>query len=556
MSQTQELTPRKLPIGVQSFRQLRGEGYVYVDKTDLIWRMAHGPASQFIARPRRFGKSLMISTLKSYFEGEGQLFEGLKIERLRAEAGETEWVKHPTFFFGFSASSFSGRDDVHNVLDRWLTAYEGEYGIAPAGGIGERTAKLLSVSYQQTGIKPVILVDEYDNPLTDTIAPHLKELHQHFKAQLRGFYKAIKESGEIIHRTIITGITQFTELSLFSGVNSIMNESLNPAYAALCGITEEELIREFQPEIEEIATRENIDFEGAVSILRDYYDGYRFTSSPLHVYNPQSLLFCFYQKQLSNTWSETGMPALLATVFPTYTFDLELLTEPIPLDAIEMHQLDFSGQNPVPLLFQSGYLTIKDYETESYTLRFPNREVESSFWKVLLKIFNPSIAPLHPARSGKFMQELKNQHIERAMGELLALIAGIPYSAVGQQQTQSIDLLPSEQKRQQTKTRIYEQLFQVALYAWFTALGCRVRTEEHSLHGRSDIVLELPAAIYIFELKVGPGRETGQTALAQIKERRYAEPHRAKNKPIYGIGAAFDLREETRGDCDWTYEKL
>ncbi|PID90071.1 MAG: hypothetical protein CSA97_04790 [Bacteroidetes bacterium] len=553
------LSTRKLPFGVQSFKQLREGNYVYIDKTDVIWKVAHGPVSQFIARPRRFGKSLMISTLKSYFQGDGHLFEGLKVEQLRAAAGETEWVKHPTFFFGFSSSSYNQKSDVYNICTFFLQQYEKEYQLPSEGPLGKRMLTLIRTAYQQTGIKPVILVDEYDNPITDTITPDQQELHLYYKSELRGFYKAIKESGEFLHMVVVTGITQFAELSLFSGANSILNQTFNPEYAALCGITEEELKEGFRPEIEELAERENTDFEGAVKILRGYYDGYRFTSAPLHVYNPQSLIYCFYQHELSNNWSETGMSALLATVFPSYTFDFHLLTRDIIIHKEDLKKLDFTGRNPIPLLFQSGYLTIKDYDTRSLilTLAFPNHEVVYNFWNVLLDIFSaPRMGLGYPGRPTSFQVALMRGSIDAAMGELLALIAGIPYSAVGQQRTQPLDQLPNEEKREEARAKVYEQLFQVALYAWFAALGCDVRTEMHSLHGRSDVVLDMPEAIYIFELKLTQGQETGASALAQIKEKHYADPHRAKGKPIFGIGAAFDTRRDTRGECDWGWEEL
>ncbi len=555
---TRQISPRRLPSGVQSFRMMREEQYIYVDKTDLIWELINGPAVQFIARPRRFGKSLMISTLQSYFQGEGHLFEGLRIAQLRAEAGVTEWVRHPTFFFGFSASGFSERDDVRDVLDRWLRQYEGEYGLSPSGPIGSRTAQLIIAAHEQSGLRPVILVDEYDNPLTDTLLPAQRELHEHYKRELRGFYKAIKETGEHLQLVVVTGITQFTELSLFSGVNQMQDMTLLPRYATLFGLTEGEMVEAFGPEIAAMAAEGGITPEEQIDRLRHEYDGYRFTTRDVYVYNPQSVIFSLEQRQLGNYWARTGTPALLATVFPTYTFDFQMLTGTIYLDELDMLRLDFTGRNPIPLLYQTGYLTIKGFDsrTNLFDLGFPNHEVETSFWRVLLEIFGPSVPALRRAQGANFLRQLNEGRVEQAMCELLALIAGIPYSAVATQKLDATDILEREEKRRAARLRVYEELFQVALYAWFTALGCDVRAEPHSVRGRADVVLELPSAIYIFELKVTHGQETGQTALAQIRSKAYAEPHRAKGKPIFGIGAAFDLREETRGDCDWAWEEI
>ncbi len=553
-SQPSATAPRRvLPHAIQSFKEMREGGYVYVDKTDLIWKLAQASKVQFITRPRRFGKSLMISTLKSYFQGDAALFKGLKMEAL-----ETRWTKHPTFVFGFSSSSFNRKDDVYDLLSYSLRDYEALYGITPEGGVDSRFKALLREAYAQTGIKPVILVDEYDNPLTDTIAPDQQALHQHYKRELRGFYKTIKECTEILHRVVITGITQFSELSLFSSINQLVNVTLDDQYATLCGITEQELVDSFAPEIARFAQAQNTDFDGALAILRRQYDGYQFTPRGPHVYNPQSLIQCFHHNVLYNFWSQSGTPAMLSVLIPNYTFDMQRLLEPTVMSQRDMHIIDFSGTNPIPLLYQTGYLTIREYYPEeiSYLVEFPNSEVRQSFWQVLLPIFHSPKSNGTEGLSSSFTQKLNAFRHPEAMGELMALIAGVPYSALCLRKIQASDDTHPEKQREEARTRIYEELFQTALYAWFTALRCDVRTEVHSLGGRADAVLTLRNGYYLFELKVGRGGETAQRALEQIKEKGYAEPLRAAGKPIHAYGVVFDSRPERRGECEWLHEQL
>ncbi|PID89917.1 MAG: hypothetical protein CSA97_05630 [Bacteroidetes bacterium] len=527
----------KLPFAIQSFEQMREGGYKYIDKTDLIWEIAHGPLVQFFARPRRFGKSLMVSTVKSYFEGRGDLFAGLKVEEKRRAAGETEWEKHPVFFFGFSASSFTQEDDVRIVANRFLERYEQQYGLNDTGGIGDRLARLIHTAYNAGGIKPVILVDEYDNPLTDTIAEKDRALHEHYKNELRGFYKAVKECAEELRLVVITGITQFSELSLFSGINQLRNQSFDETYATLFGFTEEEMVEVYGEEIARLGERLGFTFEGMVDKLRKYYDGYRFTPADVYVYNPQSIIFAFDEGMLLNFWANTGTSRLLATVFPNYTYDFSRLVKPVRSTVNDLSRLDLSGRNPVPLLYQSGYLTILDFNIRAglVKLAIPNREVSSAFWEVVLPLYGSEDATLLPA---PFMGDLLDGNIAGAMEQFEALVAGIPYSTMSQQQ----------------RPALYEDLVQTALYAWFCALGVMVQTEVHSLKGRADAVLYLPETTYIFELKVGPMKETAADAMAQIKGQKYATPHLGKGKQVVAVGVSIDTREETRGDVEWVSE--
>ncbi|PIE83883.1 MAG: hypothetical protein CSA07_04730 [Bacteroidia bacterium] len=529
----------KLPCAIQSFEELRRGGYIYVDKTDLIWDIAHGAKVQFFARPRRFGKSLMISTLKSYFEGRGELFEGLKAEEKRRAAGETEWEKHPTFVFGFSVSSFTRKDNVYEVADFQLTPYENIYGLPHEGTIGVRLKAIIHAAHDAGGPKPVILVDEYDNPLTDTLAADRQDLHLHYKNELRGFYKAIKENAEMLHLVVITGITQFHDLSLFSGINQLRNKSFSPEFATLFGLTEEELVENFPDEITRLAQRYGQDFEGMVGMLREYYDGYRFTERDVHVYNPQSIIFALDEGKLENFWASTGTSSLMATVFPTYSYDFAQLMAPVESSFDELMRLDASGENPVPLLFQSGYLTIEDCSLmgAAVELRFPNREVRGAFWQVVLPLYGPRgtstlIAP--------FLIRLERGDVAGAMERLEALIAGVAYSTMGRQQ----------------RPELYEELFRTALYAWFSALGVLVRTEVHSLHGRSDVEIYIGHQVIIFELKVGPMRVSARQALAQIEAQGYAAPHRGQGKSVVGVGLSIDTRPDTCGQCEWVSEEL
>ncbi len=528
----------KLPFAIQSFAQLREGGYKYVDKTDLIWEIAHGPLVQFFARPRRFGKSLMIGTLKSYFEGRGELFEGLKAEALRQAAGETEWEKHPTFVFGFSASSFTRENDVYDVTDFQLVPYEDTYGLPHEGSIGVRLKAIIRAAHDAGGPKPVILVDEYDNPLTDTISADKRALHLHYKNELRGFYKAIKESAELLRLVVITGITQFAELSLFSGINQLRNKSFDEAYATLFGFTEEEVRTVYAEEVEQLGARLGLSFEGTMDALRQHYDGYRFTPAEVHVYNPQSIIFAFDEGMLMNFWANTGTSNLLATVFPIYSYDFSLLTSPVECPVNSLSKLDESGENPIPLLYQSGYLTIQycSIRTGLLELVIPNREVRSAFWEVVLPLYGAGAVHL-PA---PFVRRLEQGDVASAMEKLEALLAGVPYSTMSRQR----------------RPKLYEELLQTALYAWFSALGVMVQTEVHSVRGRADAVVYLPDTTYLFELKVGPRAYSAQDALEQIRSKGYATPHLGKGLRVVAIGVSVDTREESRGDMEWVSEEI
>ncbi len=524
----------ELPCAVQSFEELREGGYRYVDKTDLIWEISHGAKVQFFARPRRFGKSLMISTLKSYFEGRGDLFEGLKVEALREKAGETEWVKHPTFAFGFSASSFNYDEAIFDIFQRHIEPFEQEYGITPEGHIGTRLATLIRTAYARDGVRPVILVDEYDNPLTDTLAEKDRELHLHYKKELRGFYKAIKECTGMLSLVVITGITQFADLSLFSGINQLRNMSFDTKYAALFGITQEELVENFPEEITRLSTRYGLDFDGMVAELQEHYDGYRFTEADVHVYNPQSIIFAFDANHIEPFWAQSGTSSLLATVFPSYDYDFEQLRQPVRISLDRVRVMDPSGADPIPLLYQSGYLTIIDYRlrTNIMLLDFPNREVRSAFWEVVLPLYNG--ARKSRVTSEDFVAELEDGKPENALLRLEALVAGIPYSTYGKK-----------------GKWVYEELVQTALYAWFNAMGVMVQTEVHSFRGRADVVIHFERTIYIFELKVGPRSETAVEALEQIHQQGYMRPYLGQGKQVVPIGVSIDTRDDTRGNTEW-----
>ncbi len=526
-----------LPFAVQSFQQMREGGYIYVDKTDLIWEIANGPMVQFFARPRRFGKSLMISTLKSYFEGRADLFEGLKIEEKRNEAGQTEWLKHPTFTFDFSGSGFTNEDSVYQVVTKYLTPHETKFSLPHEGEIGIRLARLIEAAYKPGEPRPAILIDEYDNPLTETLTESDRELHLHYKKVLRGFYKTIKENTEKLHLVVITGITQFGQLGIFSGMNQLVDQSTYRPLATLCGITEEELVENFRPQIEALAEALKTDFDGAVNSLRAHYDGYRFTSADIHIYNPQSLLHAFHYGKIGNYWANTGTSALLATVFPDYSYRFDKLKRPVRTEMDDLKQIDTTGKNPLPLLYQSGYLSIKKInQQETYVeLGFPNREVRSAFWHVILPLYSDD----PPSRS-PFLEDLKYDQIEVAMQQLEGLVAGIPYS----------------KKSELKHPPLYEELVQSAIYAWFNAMAVYAQTEVHSIKGRADVVIHLENRICILELKVGPRRETAAEALGQIGEKGYAKPYLGRGLPILGIGVSIDTREETRGDMEWISEWL
>ena len=525
---------RNMPIGIQSFEAMRLGSYVYVDKTHFIPNLEKLGRAYFLARPRRFGKSLFISTLQAYFEARKELFNGLAIERIKAEKGE-EWQNYPVLKLDLNAKEYTAPDHLNIILndhiDRWKRTYEIEFEYeAPESAF----TYIIEALYKKFNQRVVILIDEYDKPLIATLEN--KELQEQYRATLKAFYSVIKSSNDYIHLSFLTGVTKFSKVSIFSDLNNLDDISFDEEYSSLCGITEEELKNNFSKEIEVLAKRYEKPQEEMLFILKKKYDGYRFSKKEERIYNPFSLCIAFERKDLGDYWFSSGTPSFMVHLFEQKVFDIPDLEGNIEItqSAIDEYRMDYSDL--APLLFQSGYLTIKDYDKEldMYVLGYPNDEVKYAFLECLMKVYTSARRDY----SGRFMiseflSSMKRGDIDRVLTLTKALMASIPY-----------DSLPED------KLFLREHNYQTAIYLIFLLMGQYVRTEVHSSVGRSDVEVETADSIYIFEFKVG-GKP--QDAITQIKESGYADKHKASNKNIFLIGASISRNK--RSLSKWVVEK-
>ena len=382
---------RKLPIGIQGFEKLREEQYLYVDKTALIYRLVHDSVPFFLSRPRRFGKSLLLSTMKAYWEGKRDLFADLAIEKME-EGNPNAWQSYPVFYFDFNGVNYQESGSLERKLDFQLQQWEETYLSLNCGNtLGERFQKLLKKAKEKTGLRCVVLVDEYDKPLLDVIEN--KELQEHNKEVFKGFFSTLKSFDEYIQFVFITGVTKFQKVSIFSDLNHLKDISLSEEFADLCGITEAEIFSCFSPEVSNMAEKREMSVEECMTQLKKQYDGYHFHPDAPGVYNPFSLLNAFYDKEFGSYWYETGTPTFLVKKLKESRFDLRKLTDGT-LYASEGMLKDYSDDSlsPIPLLYQAGYLTIMGYESRKkrYALRFPNEEVEYGFLESLMPVYAPN----------------------------------------------------------------------------------------------------------------------------------------------------------------------
>ena len=508
---------RKLPIGIQSFEQIITDQYLLVDKTEYIYQLVHNGKPYFLSRPRRFGKSLLLSTMKAYWEGKKELFRGLKIEELE-EDNPKAWEAYPVFYLDFNQTSFQKKEELESVLETQINEWEKKYGDTPVKApLGTRFGLLLKAAAEQTGKRSVVLVDEYDKPLLETMGNG--ELIEHNKAVFKGFFSALKSADEYTQFIFITGVTKFSKVSIFSDMNQLQDISMMEDYATICGITEKELRGNFSPEIEMLAGKLRMTPEACLAQLKQTYDGYHFCEDSEGVYNPFSLLNAFSYRKMGYYWFETGTPTFLVIKLKTIQFDVRKFTDRT-LYATEQMLKDYRDDNPdpVPLLYQTGYLTISDYDyrRQIYTLAFPNEEVKYG----LLASLMPEYVQDYGAKNGKdiltLTEYVENGNLEMIREVFTALFASIPYTA---------------------KADPFEHDFQTVIYITLTLLGQYVRCEQYSSAGRVDCVVETERFVYLFEFKRDGSAEE---ALNQIREKRYAEPYAADPRQVYLIGVNFD----------------
>ncbi|MCR5609662.1 MAG: ATP-binding protein [Lachnospiraceae bacterium] len=519
-----------LPVGIQDFEGLINDGYIYVDKSEYIYRLVHEGKPYFLSRPRRFGKSLLLSTIKAYWEGKKEVFSGLAIEKLE-EHNEKAWRKHPVFYFDFNGESYKNKDVLKRKISFMLNGWEKEYNIVNENNtLSERFQILLKTAKEKTGLRCVILVDEYDKPLLDVIDN--EELTEHNKEIFKGFFSTLKSFDEYIQFILITGVSKFHKVSIFSDLNQLNDISLDEDYACLCGITEEELRHYFDNEIKRLSEKRRISYEECVEKLKRQYDGYRFHPDAAGVFNPYSLLKAFFSKDFGSYWFETGTPNFLVQKLKDIEFDVRKFTDRT-LYASEGMLKDYTGDSlaTVPLLYQTGYLTIADFDRDAreYTLAFPNEEVKYGFVECLM----PEYISDCGAGSGNDIFTLRRYieqgDLQQIRNVLVSLFANITYTVEGNP---------------------FEHYFQAVIYLVFTLLNKVALCEMHTYTGRIDCKVETKKYIYLFEFKRD---DTAEAALNQIDSNDYALPFIANHKKLYKIGVAFD--SSTRKLSDWKVEE-
>ena len=533
---------RKIPIGVQSFEVMRNDKFLYVDKTPFLFKLAHSNRVYFLSRPRRFGKSLFLSTLKAYFLGQKELFKGLYIEKAeekRAEIEKTEaWVEYPVLYMDFNTKYYKNTEALLTIINLHLDDWEKLYNLTKTSGeIEDRFKAVISALYQKTGKQVVILVDEYDKPLLQTMGVN-EALNEEYRNTLKAFYSVIKTCDQYIRFAFLTGVTKFSKVSIFSDLNNLQDISMLNDYAEICGLTQGEIEKTFKPEIERLATNTKNRYDKMLEELKKRYDGYKFSVLGESVYNPFSILNTLNSGELKNYWFATGTPTFLVNYLKDAYYNIPDLDGNVELNeaGIELYRAD--AKNPLPILFQSGYLTIKEYieEVNMYRLGFPNDEVRYGFLENLV----PAYSSLRPDETGvsiwKFVEDIRAGNVDSFMERMQAIIAGVPY-----------DNLPKD------KLKLREQNYQTAVYLIFKLMGQFVQTEIHCVKGRADCIVHTKDSIYIFEFKL-MSAGTAEDAIAQIKEKGYASQFKAESKRIILIGSSFDDEERTIGE--WKMEEV
>lgn len=504
---------RKLPIGIQTFEKLREGDYAYVDKTEFVWKMASMATPYFLSRPRRFGKSLLLSTFEAYFLGKKELFKGLAIERL-----ETEWKQHPVLHLDLNAKKYDKPEDLSDIFNQHLEMWEKIYGDEKKDrSPEERFGYVIGRAYETTGTSVVVLVDEYDKPLLQSLTD--RKLLEEYRRSLKAFYGVLKSTDRYLRFVLLTGVTKFSQVSVFSDLNQLNDISMKPAYATLCGITRQELTENFTPEITRLAEQCHSSFEETLQKMEITYDGYHFCEFTDGLFNPFSVLNVFDAGKFDNYWFQTGTPTFLIDLLRKSDYDLRTLLDGVEAPAALFSEYRMDADNPIPLIYQSGYLTIKDYDREfrNYLLTFPNDEVRYGFINFLVPFYTPLKNSDQGFYVGKFIQELRTGDYTSFLTRLKAFFADIPYELNDQT----------------------ERHYQVIFYLVFKLMGEFTEAEVRSAHGRADAVVKTSQHIYVFEFKLNG---TAEEALKQIDEKGYLIPYQADDREVFKIGVEFSAR--------------
>ncbi len=507
------------PIGIQNFEDLRTNDYVYVDKTGLIHKLVTTGKYYFLSRPRRFGKSLLVSTMDAYFKGKKELFEGLAIHGL-----ETEWHEYPVLHLDLNGKSYNGKQALTDILNYHLDLWEQAYGTGTASDAETRFRQVIDAACERTGRKVVILIDEYDKPIVDNLAD--EELRNYFRDTLQGFYSVLKAKDGQIKFGFLTGVSKIGKLSVFSTLNNLQDISMHPAYSDICGVSETELHDCFDDCVNSLAEANELTKEGCYAKLKEMYDGYHFSENSTGVYNPFSLLNTFSSNIFREYWFETGTPTLLVNVMKQTSFDITTLSGNVVASIGSLNGMQDIVNKPIPLFFQTGYLTIKDFDKEykEYTLGFPNDEVKNGFLNFIYSYYVPVNPSEGSTKISLLSRALKNGRPDEFMRILEALFANTTYQIQGDA----------------------EKDFQYAMYIILELLGEHVEAERSTSNGRIDLMIKAAGYIYIIELKVDASADT---ALQQIEEKGYAKAFAGYAGKLFKIGVSFSTA--TRRIEDW-----
>lgn len=518
------MAAKKYPLGIQTFSEIAKGNYYYADKTDVVYRLVHYAKYHFLSRPRRFGKSLFVSTLQAYFEGRKELFKGLAIEQL-----EQEWTVYPVIHLDLSGGKYYSIENLHDILNMILLRQEEKYGIEnnKSQAYSARLTHILETTIQKTGKQVVVLIDEYDSPMHDSMSD--KVLQEKIRNIMRDFFSPLKEQEKNLRFVLITGISKFSQLSIFSELNNIKNISMKDEYSDICGITKEQLLTDFKDGIEAMAAHNSLTFNETVEKLKEHYDGYHFTPNSPDIFNPYSIINALDDRDFNSYWFTSGTP----------TFLIELLQK----NGIDMLQLDNlwardnrfdvptdSITDPIPVLYQSGYLTIKEYNSKlrMYRLGFPNEEVRQGFSESLYRYYAPTMMGELDTVVYKYREKvLLEDDIEAFLPYLQTFYDKFPYTIINNN----------------------ERHYQAVMFTIFSMLGADVKVEEPTPDGRIDMVLKTDTAIYVFELKYN---KSADVAIQQIKQKDYAKIYAGDGRKIEKVGLNFS--EDRRSLENWKVE--
>ena len=508
----------KYPIGIQNFEKLRREGFAYVDKTALMYKLVQEGTYYFLSRPRRFGKSLFLSTLEAYFDGQKDLFEGLAVSEL-----EKEWIKYPILHMDLNAAKYDDIEALNEMLNVSLSEWETQYGkSAVETTFSTRFMGVIRRAFEQTECRVVILIDEYDKPMLQAIGN--EALQTEYRNTLKAFYGALKSCDRYIRFAFLTGVTKFGKVSVFSDLNNLFDLSFDQRYASLCGITEKEIHLYFDEGVGLLAERNALTKDECYARLKRDFDGYHFSWDSPGMYNPFSVLNTLASQQFRDYWFETGTPSFLVYQLKKTGYPLANMTEE-ELSTDTLNSIDIMDENPLPLLYQSGYLTLKSYDSrfDQYVLGFPNREVEQGFVKYLYPFYTPKVQEKGTFAISRFVKDVEKGDADGFMRRLEGFFANGDYQVMGE----------------------LELYLQNTLFVFFRLLGFYVEVERHTANGRMDILMQTPQYIYILELKLD---QSADVALAQIDEKGYAKPFTGDSRQLFKIGVNFSTTKRLIDD--------